>query len=223
MGIASRYEVYKSHGNSVIFTIDNGPDNIKSKLEVPNDAFMTGDWVHVVAVRDADNDSMMIYANNMWQGGTADNSGDISNGEPLWIGESTDETGTAMSGDMNDVRLYGYAMSLEQIDELFKSYDIATSIETDVSALPQEFSLYNNYPNPFNPTTTISFAMKQKDHVKIKIFNALGQLVETLFDGEKSAGIHTVTFNSKLRSSGVYFYRMEVGNKIFNKKMLLLK
>jgi flagellar hook assembly protein FlgD len=65
--------------------------------------------------------------------------------------------------------------------------------------------------------------MKQQGKVNISVYNVIGQLVEILFDGEKSAGIHTVTFDSKLNSSGVYIYRMEVRDKVFNKKMLLLK
>lgn len=100
---------------------------------------------------------------------------------------------------------------------------LVTSIETAGAELPQEFVLYNNYPNPFNPTTEIRFAMKKREHVTIAVYNTLGHLVETLFIGEKQAGIHTVTFDAKRYASGVYFYRMEVGDKIFNEKMLYLK
>lgn len=96
-------------------------------------------------------------------------------------------------------------------------------IETNGGEFPQDYALYNNYPNPFNPTTDITFAMKQIDKVNISVYNALGQLIETLFDGEKPAGMHTVTFNAVRHSSGVFFYRMAVGDKIFTKKMILMK
>ena len=99
---------------------------------------------------------------------------------------------------------------------------IKTGVLDDVE-LPQEFALYNNYPNPFNPKTEIRFYMKQRDQVNIAVYDALGQLVETLFNGVKSAGIHSVAFDAAGHSSGVYFYRMVVSDKIFNKKMLLIK
>jgi hypothetical protein len=101
-----------------------------------------------------------------------------------------------------------------------------TSLTTDVAAdgdLPQGFALYGNYPNPFNPTTEIHFAMKHRDEVNVSIYNAFGQLIETLVDGDMPAGMHTVTFTSSYRSSGIYFCRVRLGDKLFNKKMVLLK
>jgi len=115
----SRYEVFHTSGTTVRFTIDNGPDNIKSKLEVDDTAFVTGEWVHLVAVRDAANDLLLIYADGMLQGTTTDNSGDIANGEPLWIGESTDEEGTAMSGDIQDVRIFNTALTEDEIIAIY--------------------------------------------------------------------------------------------------------
>jgi hypothetical protein len=126
-GTGSRYEIFRTSGTTVRFSIDNGPDNIKSALEVPSMEYLTGDWVHVVAVRDAIQDTMMLFANAVFQGGRHDNSGDISSGEDMWIGESTDETGTAMSGDMKDVRIYSYALSNAEITELFESYGIQSA------------------------------------------------------------------------------------------------
>lgn len=123
-GSGSRYEVFATGGNTLRFSIDNGAADIKSKLEVPITAFVTGDWVHVVAVRDTASDKISLYANGALLGSEADLSGDISSGEPLWIGESTDEDGTAMGGDISDVRLYNYALGKDSIDNLFRTYGI---------------------------------------------------------------------------------------------------
>ena len=124
-GSGSRYEVFYSGGQTIRFSIDNGPADIKSRIEVPGEACVTGDWVLVVAVRDATNDLLSIYADTVLLGTEIDASGDISSGEPLRIGESTDEIETAMGGDMKDVRLYDIAMTADQVAELFNYYSTA--------------------------------------------------------------------------------------------------
>jgi hypothetical protein len=105
----------------VRFSIDNDAIG-KSRLEVPNAAIVTGDWVHVVAIRDAANDLISIYADGVLQGSEADTSGDISSGEPMWIGESTDETDTAMSGDIDDVRIFDKALTEDEIAAIASLY-----------------------------------------------------------------------------------------------------
>ena len=85
-----------------------------------------------------------------------------------------------------------------------------------------------NIPNPFNPTTTISFSLPKSDYVSLKIYNINGQLIKTLKEGQITAGYHTALWegtDEKGRSvhSGVYFYKLTVGNYSFSKQMLLLK
>jgi hypothetical protein len=89
--------------------------------------------------------------------------------------------------------------------------------------VPGSFALAQNYPNPFNPSTTIRFSIGKASPVKLSVYNLLGQLVATLVDGRLDAGEHTATFSAKSLASGVYFYRLEAGNYVSNKKMLLLK
>jgi hypothetical protein len=84
---------------------------------------------------------------------------------------------------------------------------IATKIEGEEQALPQQYELYDNYPNPFNPSTTISFALPQKSFVTIEIYDILGQKVTTLFDGLKEAGFHGIVWATDGISSGLYVYR----------------
>jgi hypothetical protein len=94
--------------------------------------------------------------------------------------------------------------------------------------VPKSFVLHQNKPNPFNPATEIAFTLPSPSHVKLDVFNILGQNVTTLIDGYRPAGDHTVTWegrhgNGGPAASGVYFYRIEAGNFTKCKKMLLLK
>lgn len=94
--------------------------------------------------------------------------------------------------------------------------------------IPLEYFLLPNYPNPFNPETTISFVITNDEVVKINIYNVYGQLVKDLVNAEVSAGRHHITWNGNdnnghLVSSGLYFYRMETSNFNATKQMLLLR
>ncbi len=95
------------------------------------------------------------------------------------------------------------------------------------SALPRKFALMQNYPNPFNPSTTIRYELPSASKVVIRVYNLLGQVITTLVDEQKQAGVYTVDWNAAMISSGVYFYRTEAvsANKRFVdvKKMILLK
>jgi len=90
-------------------------------------------------------------------------------------------------------------------------------------AVVNEFSLEQNYPNPFNPSTSISFTLTANQFVTLKVFNALGEEVSTLVNGNLNQGIHSVSFNANGLSSGFYIYRLESGNQVQVRKMMLLK
>src|SRR5690606_15765188 len=90
------------------------------------------------------------------------------------------------------------------------------------NGLVTSYVLYDNYPNPFNPSTIIRFNVPQNGWVNLKIFNLLGQEVAELIHNEVSAGIHEVTFNASDLSSGVYFYSLITNQNILTKKMTLL-
>jgi hypothetical protein len=96
-------------------------------------------------------------------------------------------------------------------------------IETQTEALPTQFALYHNQPNPFNPMTTIKYDLPQASYVKLVVYNVMGQKVTTLVDGMVEAGRHQVIWDAKDVSSGVYFYRINTGNFTQMHKMILLK
>jgi hypothetical protein len=86
-----------------------------------------------------------------------------------------------------------------------------------------EYSLAQNYPNPFNPATVISFSLPMKGNVKLTVFDALGKEVAELLNKEMTMGIHKISFDAKNLSSGIYFYRLQSGNFVEMKKMILLR
>jgi hypothetical protein len=93
---------------------------------------------------------------------------------------------------------------------------------------PSDFSLSQNYPNPFNPTTNFQFTLPKSSHVKIEIFNIVGQKVAILVDGDMKPGLYTADWNGrdengKTVSSGIYFYRMQADDFSDMKKMVLVK
>ncbi|HMB92392.1 MAG TPA: T9SS type A sorting domain-containing protein [Rhodothermales bacterium] len=92
-----------------------------------------------------------------------------------------------------------------------------------ISEVPTDFSLEANYPNPFNPQTTIAFALPEATHVSIQVFDLLGQKVVDLVNGTKEAGKHTLVFDGQGLASGVYLYRMRASSFEQHRTMLLLK
>lgn len=85
------------------------------------------------------------------------------------------------------------------------------------------FELAQNYPNPFNPTTKISFTIPVDQQVVLKVYNSLGEEIATLINSNMSKGTHTINFDAIGLSSGLYFYKLESGNKLLVRKMMLLK
>jgi hypothetical protein len=88
---------------------------------------------------------------------------------------------------------------------------------------PTWFVLEQNFPNPFNPSTTIRYGLPNRSHVSLTVFNTLGQSVSTLVNGEQEAGYHEVRFDASGLSSGVYFYRIQAGSYVQTHKMLLVR
>ena len=114
-----------------------------------------------------------------------------------------------------------YQYRLKMIDN-DGSYEYSSVIEA-VIGVPTEYSLSQNFPNPFNPSTKIEYTLPSKGNVKLQVFSVTGQLVKTLTDKNQDSGYYSIDFNGANLASGMYIYRLSVDNKNFVKKMLYLK
>ena len=129
---------------------------------------------------------------------------------PLW----TEEKSTSFSiihnaqGSPTKINLHGTGVHY-------------TSVDDDNE--PVQFSLSQNYPNPFNPTTEIDFSIANGCNVTLKIFNMLGQEIETLVNNYKDKGRYKVKWDAEGNPSGIYFYRLHAGTYTSTKKLILIR
>ncbi len=110
---------------------------------------------------------------------------------------------------------------LKQVD-FDGQFEYSPVVEVNVT-LPTKFALMQNYPNPFNPTTNIAYELPVAAKVVLKVYDILGREVMTLINQEQAAGRYVQPFNASALSSGIYFYRLQAGNFIETKKMMLVK
>jgi parallel beta-helix repeat protein len=106
------------------------------------------------------------------------------------------------------------------------AYENILGTPTDVEQelpVPKEFVLYQNYPNPFNPSTVINFEIPKQSNVLLKVYDILGNEIATLINEEKSPGNYQIIFDASALSNGVYLYRLQAGNFVETKKMILIK
>ncbi len=137
----------------------------------------------------------------------------------ICIGSLNDSTGS-FNGCIDDVKIYNYALTKEEVKDLFM---IPTSIEKVNETVPTKYLLEQNYPNPFNPTTEISFSISVAGKVTLEVYNILGQKVGTLVNKKLSVGSYNYQFDAGNLTSGVYLYKLNSANFSKTMKMLLLK
>jgi hypothetical protein len=119
-----------------------------------------------------------------------------------------------------------YFYRLKQVD-IDGSYDYSGALQVTLAA-PESFGLSQNFPNPFNPETTISYRLAEATAVKLGIYNLKGQLIRSLVDESKPAGFHFVIWNGKMKNgadapSGVYIYRLAADNLREMKQLTLVR
>lgn len=172
------------------------------------------------------NDQLGEIIESYWDSEASDNSNGVGGGET----EGLTALNTAqMSGEAAPDNMGGFdftetwkvtdvypALSWEEVDT-------PTSAEENLAGLPRQVELGQNYPNPFNPSTQISFALPVTGHVSLEIFDITGQNVATLINSTREAGHYTVSFDGSRLASGIYLYRIQVGEFVQVKKMMLIK
>lgn len=134
---------------------------------------------------------------------------------------------------MNDVnnQLFVFTFNRQPVSLVFdpnndivlKQASLILGIANDENGIPLNFSLSQNYPNPFNPNTIIVYELGISNYVTLKVYNSLGKEVATLVNQRQNAGRYEVEFNAGNFESGVYYYKMESGNFVETKKMMILK
>ncbi|MEN8194048.1 MAG: LamG-like jellyroll fold domain-containing protein, partial [Bacteroidota bacterium] len=216
------YEVVIGN-KDLVFRVDDGTN--KTEIHKSYASYIEEDtWFHLVCIRDRAADVLKAYCNvNLIDEVEDVTEGSINtDGQPLLIG-NRNELDRPYRGKMDELQLYNYAMSVDEIIELTESYGFVVSVDNKMEQIPVTYSLDQNYPNPFNPSTTIQFGLPKASDVKVTVYNAIGQVVEELVNGHLNAGYHKLNFNASNISSGIYFYRITAGDFVNVKKMILLK
>jgi hypothetical protein len=143
----------------------------------------------------------------------------------IWWFESTNTPFWHTTHDLVDYVDISYAAEIARSALAFLiTFDKSTEDVQPVSeTLPTAVHLYQNYPNPFNPSTTIKYELPKASQVTLSVFDILGREVSVLANERKNAGVHEVKFDGSNLASGVYIYRMQAGDLVEAKKLILLK
>lgn len=196
-------------------TASSNPKDLDSETQLVTDSLY-----NVTALYDGAD--MEIYLNGAldaftrWSGTILPTSIDLTIGQAL-----PNENNYNFKGVLDDIRIYNYALSVQQIANLF---DLTTSAERPTSPIvPDRLMLEQNYPNPFNPFTTINFSIPEESTVSLKVFDVLGREVAMLVNTPLRAGFHSVSWSAKRFASGMYSYTLQTPSSSVTKKMVLIK
>jgi hypothetical protein len=151
------------------------------------------------------------YGNSMWE---VEYGGDGR--EHCYDAVQTDDGGYMAAG-------YTGSFGAGNHDVWIVKFESETSVPGIVERIPAGISLSNNYPNPFNSTTIIEFSLDRPQSVNLAVYDMLGREIKTLLNEKKPAGKHRILFDASSLPSGVYFYRLQTGNEVETKRMVLLK
>jgi uncharacterized repeat protein (TIGR01451 family) len=192
---------------------DNG---MQDGVEVP----LVG--VDIELFRDVDGDGLISADDPQVQTGLSDNNGDVTfstaaRGKFVYRMAGGFVRGVGIQTGAN---LEGFGLLSRSYMAIGASTATATDDEPEV---PAEYALYRNYPNPFNPATTISFDLPQTERVTLAVFDVLGRRVAVLMDGITQAGNHEVRFDGRQFASGTYIYRMTTPTRTMSQTMILIK
>ncbi len=162
---------------------------------------------------ETDNAHFLIYRNNEVIA-SIDGAGTTSEPQSYSFTDNTVVPGVSYTYVLADV---------DYANEEVRHTDKAVTMVIPENDLPQEFALNANYPNPFNPSTTISYQLSANSQVELSIYDMSGKKVMTLINDNMPAGYHETSWNASDFTSGIYFYRLTAGNFVETKKMVLMK
>jgi hypothetical protein len=138
-------------------------------------------------------------------------------------GSGTSNTAHSYTFADNNLSAGKYAYRLKQIDN-DGAFKYSNSTEVTIVGVAKELKIFGNYPNPFNPSTKVQFAVPENGNVSLRVYNVIGQEVATLFNGAAEAGnLYTANFDGSHMASGLYFSVLEYGNQRVTNKMMMTK
>ncbi|MGA9364840.1 MAG: LamG-like jellyroll fold domain-containing protein [Bacteroidota bacterium] len=227
-----------------IFAIAVSPNSTSITQRNSNTVGCLNTWYHVAGVYNGWPRALDIFVNGVLYNGNL--AGTIpttqyNSSVNVYIGKRFGSGNHYFSGIIDQVHVYNRALTSTEIQTDMNSWScgspsaawIPGSGSENASALavmagreseiPSEYRLEQNFPNPFNPSTVFEFALPKQTHVKLEMFNLLGERVAAVVDETLSAGYYSVPFNGVSLATGVYFYRMQTDDFVQTKKLLILK
>ncbi|MGH2575218.1 MAG: T9SS type A sorting domain-containing protein [Ignavibacteria bacterium] len=142
-------------------------------------------------------------------------------GSFFWCSTSDDGNTVVGSGKRVHARIFGNGGQLYNI--FIDTNDTPVGIHNGLSQVPKDYKLYQNFPNPFNPSTQINYDIQSDGFVRLSVYDILGREVSVLIDKFQKKGRHSVLFNAEELSSDLFFYKLEINGFTESKKMLLIK
>jgi hypothetical protein len=147
----------------------------------------------------------------------------LNGSSTVWTQEGSSTIGNVVCPMVRTRQSDGLVVVATHGAGIYSANQTAVGVESETSNIPVSYALNQNYPNPFNPSTKINFTLPTQNNVKLTVYDITGKEVKELINGELSAGDHTVDFNAANLASGAYIYRIQAGNFVESKKMVLLK
>jgi len=146
----------------------------------------------------------------------------------IWMADYATSPDCKWNADYNNVKLDHQRYSIDEVIFSLNQGTGITDVDGNPTVIPLSYELGNNYPNPFNPTTEIEYAIPVSNHVSLAVFNSLGQQIKTLVDRNMTAGTYHATWDGtddmgNSVPSGTYFYKMTSSHFNASKRMTLLK
>jgi len=204
----------------------SNPAGADFQAQIPNKSFYFNgvSWINLNTISGFENGAFLIRAIGTKEGGGS--SVDLVTVNPasgsIAPGNSQNINLTLNAQNLNEGTYTGEVNITTNGGNITIPIDYLVDVE-QISNVPTNFSLSQNYPNPFNPSTIIEFSIPRLTNVSLKVFDALGKEIVNLVDEEKSAGQYKVTFDAKVLSSGIYFYRLDTDGYSQSRKMILIK
>jgi len=198
-----------------------GVANIPPVLDsIPNQTMDEGDTLNVpISSMDPDGNAITLTANNLPSFGSL-----IDNGNGTGTIRFTPNFGQAgVYQNIEVIATDNGGPPLSDTTYFDLTVNPVVGINDPFAQIPVKYELSQNFPNPFNPTTQIRFALPKASTVEIYLFNVMGQKVATILDEYEPAGYHTINFDASQMASGVYFFSIKAGEFKDIKKMILMK